>query len=262
MNRNRKARDRQPDPARFFDDAYRRLLAPFHSEAEARSEVAALREILGLAQDDRILDLGCGWGRHLRLLLEAGHDVVGLDRSLPLLRGVRQARKPIPLVAADMRDPPFPHAVFDVVLNIATSLGLFLDDDDALAALAATRYLLRPRGHLLLEGMHRDDVVAAFAPRDEWMLDDGTRVRARRRFDAVRGISYEVLRWAGPRGGGSKSHALRIRSATELMRLLERAGFRTVRTWGEWDGAPFAHDSPRLIVLAERAWQPREAGEP
>ncbi|NIP81086.1 MAG: hypothetical protein GWM90_18450, partial [Gemmatimonadetes bacterium] len=64
--------------ADLFDDDYVRLLAPFHPEGEARRETAAVRELLGLAQTDRILDLGCGWGRHLALLVQAGHRVVGV----------------------------------------------------------------------------------------------------------------------------------------------------------------------------------------
>ena len=90
--------------AAFFDDDYFRVLEPFHPEAEARAEVAAIREQVGLAQSDRVLDLGCGWGRHLALLREAGHDVIGLDLSLPLLRRSREQA----VVAGDMRRLPFP----------------------------------------------------------------------------------------------------------------------------------------------------------
>ena len=99
----------------LFDDDYVRVLAPFHTEEEARWEAAALRELLGLAQSDRILDLGCGWGRHLRLLADAGHRVCGIDLSEPLLRRAT-ADGPLPVAAADMLRLPFPDARFDVVL--------------------------------------------------------------------------------------------------------------------------------------------------
>ena len=242
---------RRTTPADFFDDAYRRLLAPFHPEEDARRETAALREILALAQEDRILDLGCGWGRHLDPLAGAGHDIVGADLSVDLLRQVpgHAGGRP-PLVAADMRALPFPDGVFDVVLNLATSLGLFLDDAPARAALSEARRILRPDGRLLLEGMHRDDVLADFAPRVRWFLEDGTEVRARRRFDHARGISREVLRWRGPGGEGEKRHALRIRSGSEVIALLHESGLRLRHAFGDWDGSPFDGTSPRLILLA------------
>lgn len=242
--------------ADFFDDAYHRLIAPFHPESETRREVAALREILSLAQDDVVLDLGCGWGRHLRLLAAAGHRVVGLDLSHALLQRVplpdkgTRIRRPRELVAADMRALPFDDASFDAVLNLATSFGVFLDDRDVLAALAEARRVLRPGGRLLIEGMHRDDVVASYAERDAWMMEDGTAVRARRRFDALRGVSHEVLRWQGPAGGGSKRHSLRLRTATEMVSLLETAGFDVGRAYGGWGMEPFGRESERLILVA------------
>lgn len=260
---------RQPDaggagssPARddrvaqsFFDDVYHQLIAPFHPESETRHEVAAMRELLALAQDDVMLDLGCGWGRHLRLLREAGHRVVGLDLSPALLRRAGAARE-YELVAGDMRWLPFADGSFDVVVNLGTSLGMFRDDPDVEAALSEARRVMRPGGRLLLEGMHRDDVVSNYAERDAWVLGDGTAVRARRRFDAVAGLSHEVLRWTGPRGGGSKRHSLRLRTATELLRLAEAAGLVATGAYGGWALERFARTSERLILVAERGIPP------
>lgn len=263
------------DPG-FFDDAYYRLLSQFHTEADTRRETAALREILGLAQTDRLLDLGCGWGRHLRLLADAGHDAVGFDLSVALLRRARgrpdtgpdadvEGRTPSrpgsrpgsrghapPLVAGDMLALPFRNGGFDVVINLATSLGLFLDHATALRALTEVRRVLGPGGRFLLEGMHRADVEAHFASRDSWTLPDGTEVRARRRFDAERGISHEVLRWEGPAGEGEKRHSLRIRWAEEVDRLLQQAGLEVTARYGRWSGETFRASSPRLIMVAER----------
>ena len=253
----RPSRPDGPDPAPtdFFDADYRRVLEPFHPESEARRETAALRDILALAQEDRVLDLACGWGRHLALLVGAGHHVTGVDFSHDLLRQV-PLPEPRPLAAADMRALPLPDASFDVVLNLATSLGLFLDDEPALAALREVRRVLRPGGRLLLEGMHREDVEAGFAPRVRWFLDDGTEVRARRRFDRARGISEEVLRWRGPAGSGEKRHTLRIRSAAEMTGLVEAAGLDVDRLYGDWSLDPFEPASPRLVLLARRGGAP------
>jgi SAM-dependent methyltransferase len=247
--------------ADFFDDDYHRLIAPFHPEAETRREVAALREMLAIAQDDHILDLGCGWGRHLEVLREAGHRVVGLDLSHALLRRAFDASGSGPgdapgtrptLVAADMRRLPFPDRSFDVVLNLATSLGLFMEDENALAALGEAARVLRPGGRILVEGMHRDDVVASFAARDRWTLPDGTEVRARRRFDPLRGVSHEVLRWTGPAGAGVKRHSLRLRNATELAALVAAAGLTLRAAYGGWEEESLVLDSDRLILVAER----------
>jgi D-alanine-D-alanine ligase len=244
----------------FFDAAYRRVLAPFFTDAQTRREVAAVRELAALSQNDAIIDLGCGWGRHLQHLHRAGHDVLGLDLSMALLSGSRGARgvgadpaRDAPVVCGDLQRLPIRAESFDAALNLNTSLGLFLDDVTATSALAEARRILRPGGLILLEGMHRDEVVARFATRDRWRLDDGTEVRARRRFDPATGISEEVLRWRTPDGSvEEKRHRLRLRTGTELIGLVERAGLRVRSAWGDWDGAPFRRLSPRLILRASR----------
>jgi SAM-dependent methyltransferase len=236
----------------YFDDAWFDLHDPLFGEAASRAEVAAMRELLALPWGARVLDVPCGWGRHTRLLAEAGCKAFGADLSLPLLRRARaQAgrRRPL-LAAADLRQLPYAAASFDAVINVFTSLGLFLNDAEDLAVLREARRVLRPGGALLLESMHRDDVVAAYAERDRWQLPDGTEVRVRRRFDAVTGVSHEALRWRRGDTGGRKAHSLRLRTATEIAGLLGAAGFGDSRYFGDWDGTPFRHDSPRLIAVA------------
>ncbi|MGH7573819.1 MAG: SAM-dependent methyltransferase, partial [Longimicrobiales bacterium] len=62
-----------------------RLHDPLFTEADSRREVAAMLELLGLPLGARILDVPCGWGRHTRLLEEAGLIAFGADLSTTLL---------------------------------------------------------------------------------------------------------------------------------------------------------------------------------
>ena len=230
-----------------FDDDYFKLHDPLFPEAESRREVGAMLELLGLHDGARVLDVPCGWGRHTTLLTEAGLAAVGADLSPELLR---RAPEGFPRVAADLRDLPFADASFDAVVNVFTSLGLFLDDAEDIRALREARRLLVPDGVFLLESMHRDEVLPQYADRDEWELPDGTAVRVRRRFDPVSGISYEALRWRRGEEHGRKSHALRLRTATEIAALLAAAGFDDVEWFGDWDLSPLRRDSPRVLAVA------------
>ncbi len=234
----------------YFDDDFLALHEPLFSEADSRSEVAALIEFMGLPLGARVLDVPCGWGRHTRLLREAGFRVTGADLSPALLTRAAGLDPAGPWIAADVRGLPLPDASFDAVIDVCTSIGLFASDRDELRALRELRRVLTDDGVLVLESMHRDDIVAGYRERDAWSLPDGTRVEAERRFDPVTGLSTEDWRWH--RGGeqGSRSHVLRLRTATEIASLLRRAAFRVEQIWGDWDGAPFTHRSPRMIVRA------------
>jgi ubiquinone/menaquinone biosynthesis C-methylase UbiE len=237
----------------YFDDAYFQLHDPLFSEAESRAEVAAMRELLALPHGARVLDVPCGWGRHTRLLAEAGHLAFGADLSPELIARALPPASDMDApcyLAADVRDLPFADASFDAVINVFTSLGLFGDDADDVRALTEARRLLRHGGRFLLESMHRDEIVGVYAERDRWSLPDGTEIRVRRRFDPVRGISYERLRWRRGKESGEKRHALRLRTATEIDGLLRAAGFTSIDYFGDWDGSPLRHDSGRVIAIA------------
>ena len=240
----------------YFDDVFYELHEDLFPEEESRREVSAMLELLGLPVGSRILDVPCGWGRHTMLFPATGHEAFGADLSYDLLRRAatasREEGRPVRYAASDVRALPFRDASFDAVVNVFTSLGLFLEDEEDVRALAEARRVLRPGGHFLLESMHRDDVVCAYGARDRWTLPNGIEVRVRRRFDAVTGISHERLRWRKGERQGEKRHALRLRTATEIQGLLTAAGFDEVRYFGDWTGEPFTHESPRVIAVARR----------
>ena len=237
----------------YFDDAYFQLHDSLFQESTSRAEVGAMRELLAVPVGARVLDAPCGWGRHTELFAEAACIAFGADLSVPLLqRAPRrdQVAGAPRYAAADIRYLPFADASFDAVCNVFTSLGLFLDDAEDIRALREARRVLKEGGSLLLESMHRDDVIKTYAERDHWTLDDGTEVQVKRRFDPVTGISHEKLRWRKGGEQGRKAHALRLRTATEIDALLRAAGFTAIEYFGAWDGSPLRHDSEHVIAVA------------
>jgi cyclopropane fatty-acyl-phospholipid synthase-like methyltransferase len=234
-----------------FVDIYRDFLTPERTEREA----AALLELLPLPPEPRVLDLACGWGRHAVALARAGCRVTGLDWSEHLLERARRraaaAGVEVEWVRADMREIPWRER-FDLVACLYSSLGFFLSDEEDLRTLRGARDALVPGGALVIETMHRDQVVREFAERDWWETEGGATVWVEREFDAVEGVSREWTRWSRGERRGEKFHALRVRSAAEWDALLRSAGLLPVAWWGDWEGAPFLHTSPELIVVAHR----------
>lgn len=235
----------------YFDDAYFDLHDPLFQASRSRMEVGAMREMLQLPVGARVLDSPCGWGRHTTLFAEALCDAFGADLSFELLQHAPRESGAL-YTAADVRNLPYKDASFDAVLNVYTSLGLFLDDAEDVKALAEARRVLKEGGRFLLESMHRDDVISDYAERDGWELPDGTEVRVRRSFDPVTGISHERMRWRRGNAKGEKRHSLKLRTATEIDQLLRTAGFTEIEYFGEWNGAPLRHDSEHVIAVARK----------
>lgn len=70
------------------------------------------------------LDVGCGWGRHLRLLCQAGIETVGLDTSPGMLAAAKSNLDSqgleAELILADAQHIPFPAESFELVLCTRT----------------------------------------------------------------------------------------------------------------------------------------------
>ena len=84
--------------------------------------VVEMAEVLRERSCGRVLDLGCGNGRHMVYLAQQGFHVCGLDNSPTALRlaqrWLREEDLPAPLVLGDMRQAlPFRDGAFDALVS-------------------------------------------------------------------------------------------------------------------------------------------------
>lgn len=115
--------------ARRYDRAY--ALAGDASRARMNRVVAALE---GLR---RVLVLGVGTGRELPALLDAGHELTGLDVSPEMIALCNKRSRTIPITRADFWDPlPFRAASFDAAIALHGTIA-HPPRDDAFAGLAS-----------------------------------------------------------------------------------------------------------------------------
>jgi SAM-dependent methyltransferase len=93
-----------------------------------------------------VLDLGCGAGQDARYLTKIGHRVVGLDRTMPLLRFARRRSPSVPFVLADMRVLPLQASALDGIWAAASLI--HLPKNTVPSVLAVLHQLVRPEGSL------------------------------------------------------------------------------------------------------------------
>ena len=103
----------------------------------------------------RVLDLGCGTGRHACQLARRGCRVTGVDLSAHMLRVARRKsahlRGRVALVRADLLQLPFPEEpLFGAALLMFSILGMLAGGPARVRALREAAKRLRPGGVLLL----------------------------------------------------------------------------------------------------------------
>jgi SAM-dependent methyltransferase len=167
---------------------------------------------LGLRAGDRVLDLGCGGGRHAFECLRRGAHVVALDADLVELKGVgalmaaMEAAGEVPAGASRMETQadacrlPFPDATFDRVIA-AEVLEHLPDDRTAFAELAR---VLRPGGCLAVTVPRFGPEIVNWALSDDYHNVPGGHIRIYRRrqlFGRLESAGLRVL-------GTHHAHAL------------------------------------------------------
>lgn len=227
---------------------------------------------LGLAErvGGPILEAGCGTGRLVVPLAEAGYAVVGLDSSAAMLAlakaRVAEAGKlaeRVRLVRGDIRSVRLGQR-FKLSIVALDSFGLLTGQQDQLRALGTLRRHLLADGLLVLDlangnlrggetdeetVLHRSDPpVEGAQQRVKWIARQTDHAAQLDRLLHV----YDDTRPDGTVRRTTVELELRYFTRFELELLLERAGFFVEALFGDYDLTPFGPHSHRLIALAHR----------
>ena len=225
---------------------------------------------LSLAEDygDPVLELGCGSGRVLLHLARRGHLVTGIDNSPEMLALLEAKLKlastqhlavPPAYLLASLHDFETPARFKLAVMPFNTFMHL-LTPEEQVAALTNIRRHLAEGAALALDMPNPADAYAA--EEHGLMLErtfrDGDRTV--QQFSSValdRAAQLAHITWfydaIGPDGAVQRTLVpltLRYTFQYEMRLLLERCGFLLAHLYGDYDCAPFADGSPRMLVVA------------
>jgi len=232
----------------WFGEEYLELYAHRGPE-EAERHADFFESLVGDEGAGRILDLACGAGRHTESLRRRGHDVLGTDLSLTLLRQSVAPRR----VAADMRSLPFAPGSFDWLLNLFTSFGYFETERQNFRVLEEIGRVLVPGGRFLIDLMNLEATLAHLEPYEE-RKDGDRRVEIRRWWDEATGRINKRIRlfWPG-REPRTFLESVRAYRPDEVTIGLRWAGLEVTDTFGDFSGDAYTRDSERLILVGRKA---------
>ena len=217
------------------------------------------------------LELGCGTGRVLIPLADAGCDPIGIDRSGALLAIARRKAAQhghaarIGLVQADMTAFQLTQTEVDFVFVVSNTLMHLTTQADQLLALECAHRHLRVGGLLLIDLFNPDvDYLESISGveelADRWEDgESGAQVLkwTTRYLDAAQQLQetlfiYEEIFPDGRSVQTRLSFPLRFWWPDEGARLLKQVGFAVDELLGDFDGGPYHRDRERLIFIARK----------
>jgi 2-polyprenyl-3-methyl-5-hydroxy-6-metoxy-1,4-benzoquinol methylase len=240
---------RQPPSRDWFNE-----IAAFLGPAYLRNaftkgteqEVEFLVEALGLERGRRVLDVGCGPGRHALALARRGIEVVGADLSPAFVALAREAataeQLPATFEELDVRDLAF-DAEFDAAICLCQGgFGLLGGHDDA-GVIERIVEAVRPGGAVAVSAFS-----SYFALRFQEQGEG---------FDPATGVHHEVA-FVRDEAGDERRFEMWTTcfTARELALLAEAAGMQVDGVYGVTPGAygvaAPALDQPELLLIGRR----------
>lgn len=238
----------------FFRDNSPFLRHPLLTAQRTAREIDFLAPRLAIAPPDRVLDIGCGFGRHSIELARRGYSVVGIDPSEAMIAAARQ-RADEAGIAVDFRQTAaetfHDDLPFDTAICLFTTLGQMSAAGDNLSLLRNAFHLLRAGARLAVETPQRDVTVRSMKPFERFEGPNNV-AEVTRTFDPDNNVLTEVFE--ADVDGSNERYVLcyRLFSAAEMTILLLDAGFAAVEFTDGYKDAPLHTEGPAMLVVASK----------
>lgn len=235
----------------YFERGYaQRWGLPAPSD-HVRLDANGLYNLLQLSPTSRVIDIGCGHGRHAIALAERGPDVIGVDFAIALLNRARHLsaglRTQVRWIRGDMRRLPLRSACAGAAI-LMDAFGFFETEEEHNAVLREAARVLTTDGRLGLKVVNGGLVLDTFRETDREERA-GTVVSVSRTLTLDPPRMRERIRISGSRGHGEYERRQRLYRVEELRAAVEHAGFAIVGVFARPDGSTFQSTASSAIWI-------------
>lgn len=236
----------------FNTDEYLKVYQ-HRNEADAERHIDLILRNVSLSKNSKILDMACGAGRHAVILARKGFDVTGVDLSEKLISIAKKIsikeNLNINFILSDIRS--FNSDVkFDLVLNLFTSFGYFVSDEENFSVLKKAYDLLNEKGFFILDFFNSEFLVKNLVEYSRDKINSSEIIQERKI------LSNRVVKKITILNSDKSNHyeeSVRSYNHSELSDLLTKIGFDIYKTFGDFDGSEFNNStSPRVIFVCQK----------
>lgn len=231
----------------WFDSPYYPILYRHRDTEEADKFIRNIVNFLQIREGAKVLDMGCGRGRHAQKLHDLGFEVIGIDLSETSISEAKALQLPqAQFFLQDMREP-VQLRYFDAIFNLFSSFGYFDDPADDQKVIQAVQQQLKPGGYVIFDFLNAVKVRSQLVTESIERRDDITFYISRKIVDdcvvknihfRINDISYDY------------QEKVRLYTLQDFMNMFDEAGLSIHQTFGNYILEPFLEQtSDRLILI-------------
>ena len=234
----------------WFNSPYYHLLYKHRDYIEAKKFIDNLYQYFRWKRDDTIMDLACGKGRHSIYLNQKGGYVTGLDLSPQnILFASSFQNSSLDFAVHDMREVYYKGG-FTHIVNLFTSFGYFISEEDNLAVFNSAYENLRPGGYFLIDYLNPDKVISELVEGEEKVVD-GIKFNIKRKIEDGFIVKEIIIRDNG--------ESFYFQERVQILRkehfeyYFEKVGMKLEKVFGDYNLNHFdINDSDRMIFIAKK----------
>jgi len=239
----------------WFDSPLYEKLYAYRNKNEANKLADLIEQEIPPGQFPNILDLGCGRGRHSITLAERGYYVTGIDLSEDVIAKAKQIAGEknlgnLHFEVGDMRRPL--DRTFHAVLNLFTTFGYFLRDNENARVVQSVGQMLNKNGVFILDYLNAYKVKKDLVTEQQEDYQD-MKVHIQRE---IRGnMVYKHIRFTGQNLNKPIEYHERVKLYERdwFENTFSTCNFRLEKCYGSYEGVEFKkEESPRLLMIARK----------
>lgn len=221
------------------------------------SDAGLLTELISSALKSKnissVLDLACGAGRHSILLAQKGYSVTAVDLSENLLQLGREKSKLLGLninfLPADLRNFKL-DGQFDLVINLFTSFGYFITDEENFNIFTIAYKHLVNNGYFVFDYFNSEYIRNNLNRYNVEVIDQYKIAQKR---GIVDGRVIKEINITSPGRKKRYFESVKLYDSSIILRKFEEIGFKIEKVFGNYYGEPFdENSSQRLIIIAKK----------
>ncbi|RPG80602.1 MAG: class I SAM-dependent methyltransferase [Crocinitomicaceae bacterium TMED135] len=234
----------------WFDSKYYHILYSDRTDYEAHNFIYQLKNHLSLDSKEKVLDLGCGRGRHSKTLSEFFKTLDGIDISKENIDfATSNKSKNQNFYLSDMRNFKMSNS-YGYIFNLFTSFGYFDELSDNVKVLENCNHHLKKNGLLIIDFLNAKKIKKTIKNIQE--------------IKTISNIIFEIDKYILNNyifkkikiiDGDSVLNfveKVQLFELDDFIKMLEKTGFTEISAFGDYKMNPYRSNSNRLILCAKK----------